>query len=69
MAGATLLVQTATMPESALKKRAESYETIRRCIRALQIAAQTWERANLYATQLMCLLQEQTSETSITSYV
>lgn len=65
MAGATLLVQSATLSESAVKKRADAHDATRKCIRALQVAAQTWECANVSATQLQNLLQEQTGESPI----
>lgn len=62
MAGATLLVQSATLSESAVKKRAEAHDATRKCIRALQLASQTWECANVSADQLQRLLHEQTGE-------
>ncbi|CAE6437271.1 unnamed protein product [Rhizoctonia solani] len=65
MAGATLLVQSATLSESAVKKRADAHEGARKCIYALQAAAQTWDCAQLSANHLQRLLQEQTGETSV----
>ncbi|CAE7223899.1 unnamed protein product [Rhizoctonia solani] len=65
MAGATLLVQSATLSESALKKRADAHDRTRKCIYALQSAAQTWDCAELSAHHLLALLQEQTGETSV----
>lgn len=62
MAGATLLVQTATLPDSAVKKLGEAHEATRKCIFSLQAAAQTWDCAGICAVQLQRLLQEQTSE-------
>ncbi|CAE6414531.1 unnamed protein product [Rhizoctonia solani] len=63
--GATLLVQSATLSESAVKKRAEAHDGTRKCIYALQAAAQTWDAAQLSADHLQGLLQEQTGETSV----
>ncbi|CAE6335274.1 unnamed protein product [Rhizoctonia solani] len=65
MTGATLLVQSATLSESAVKKRADAHEGTRKCVYALQAAAQTWDCAQLSANHLQNLLQEQTAETSV----
>ncbi|CUA70896.1 Nitrogen assimilation transcription factor nirA [Aspergillus nidulans FGSC A4] [Rhizoctonia solani] len=65
MAGATLLVQSATLSESAVKKRSDAHEGTRKCIHALQAAAQTWDCAQLSANHLQSLLQEQTGEASV----
>ena len=65
IAGATLLVQSATLSDSAVKKRADAHDATRKCIRALQVAAQTWECAQVIAMQLQALLQEQTGESPI----
>ncbi|EUC57600.1 fungal specific transcription factor domain protein, partial [Rhizoctonia solani AG-3 Rhs1AP] len=65
MAGTTLLVQSATLSESAVKKRTDAYEGTRKCIYALQAAAQTWDCAQTSANHLQALLQEQTGETSV----
>jgi hypothetical protein len=62
MAGATLLVQSATLSESAIKKRADAHDATRKCIHALHLASQTWDCATVSADQLERLLQEQTGE-------
>ncbi|QRV89881.1 Fungal specific transcription factor domain [Ceratobasidium sp. AG-Ba] len=60
MAGTTLLVQAATLSGLAVKKRMDAHEATRKCIYALRAASQTWESANLSASRLEQLLQEQT---------
>ncbi|KAF8704692.1 Fungal specific transcription factor domain, partial [Rhizoctonia solani] len=65
MAGATLLVQSASLSETAVKKRADAHEGTRKCVYALQAAAQTWDCAKISASYLQSLLQEQTAETNV----
>ncbi|KAF8738320.1 Fungal specific transcription factor domain, partial [Rhizoctonia solani] len=65
MAGATLLVQSASLSETAVKKRADAHEGTRKCVYALQAAAQTWDCAKISASYLQSLLKEQTAETNV----
>jgi hypothetical protein len=69
MAGATLLVQAATLSGLAVKKRTDAHEATRKCVRALRIASQTWECANVSASHLEHLLQEQTGESPVSGWV
>lgn len=69
MTGATLLVQSATLPELAGAQRMSAHEGTRKCIRALHIASRKWECAKASAAHLENLLQEQIGELPVTPYV
>lgn len=65
ISGATLLGKCTTSPGTTDQQRADVYTTIHECIRTLRAAAQTWEIARLYASQLEGLLREQIPRSSI----
>ncbi|KAG9106780.1 hypothetical protein FRC07_008740 [Ceratobasidium sp. 392] len=60
--GATLLVQAATLSGLAVKKRMDAHDATRKCIYALRVASHTWDCAEISASHLEHLLQEQTGE-------
>ncbi|KAG9104823.1 hypothetical protein FRC06_008053 [Ceratobasidium sp. 370] len=64
MAGATFLVQAATLSGLAVKKRMDAHDATRKCIYALRAASHTWESASISASHLEHLLREQTGESS-----
>ncbi|CAE6422477.1 unnamed protein product [Rhizoctonia solani] len=66
-AGATLLTRY-TASDSASEQHTDAYTMAQGCIRALRVAAQTWELARLYASRLEVLLSEKTSQSSFDSY-
>ncbi|CAE6427757.1 unnamed protein product [Rhizoctonia solani] len=68
MAGATLLGRHGTSPGSAGKQHTDTHSMVQECIQTLRAAAQTWDVARLYASQLEALLSEQAPQPSFDSY-
>ncbi|KAG9125277.1 hypothetical protein FRC07_008267 [Ceratobasidium sp. 392] len=65
--GTTLLLQGATVSESATKKRSTAQEGVNSCIRALREIASTWPYARQLAEQLEDSLSEQSHNSPISS--
>ncbi|CAE6464534.1 unnamed protein product [Rhizoctonia solani] len=68
MAGAILLGRHVVSPGSAGKQHTDAHSMAQECIRALRTAAQTWDVARLYASQLEALLSEQFPQPFFDSY-
>ncbi|CAE6466744.1 unnamed protein product [Rhizoctonia solani] len=68
MAGAIILGRYATLPDSPSKQYTDAHTMVQECIRTLRVAAQTWDIAHIYASQLEALLGEQLPQSSFDSY-